>query len=189
MQTKYINEMLNLPELKIHQILSIDADEFHIEAFPLIDRQCCPCCESDQDVIRKGSNESRTVRHLSVFEKKTYLHVPSIRMYCTRCKAGFVWAYEFVGPKQRYSRLFRSHTVEQALGSTAAHSARMQQAPYSVCITRRFQLSVSGSMSKFGKKRKKPQNWYWVSMTLRSKKAIRITPAFITSKARRCWTC
>lgn len=89
MQTKYINEMLDLPELKIRQILSIDAGE------------------------------------------KTYLHVPSIRRYCTRCEAGFVWAYEFVGPKQRYSKLFRSQSVEQALGSTVAHSARMQQAPAS----------------------------------------------------------
>lgn len=52
-------------------------------------------------------------------------------MYCTCCEARFVWAYEFVGPKQRYSRLFGSHTVEQSLGSTAAHSARMQQAPAS----------------------------------------------------------
>jgi transposase len=131
MQTQYINEMLNLPELKIHQILSIDVDELHVEAQPIDDKQCCPCCGSDQNVIRKGSNDMRTVRHLCVFEKKTYLHVPSIRMYCTRCDVGFVWTYEFVGSKQRYSRLFRSHTVEQALGSTAAHSARMQQAPAS----------------------------------------------------------
>ncbi|MFD0717608.1 hypothetical protein [Paenibacillus sp. GCM10027626] len=86
---------------------------------------------SRHEVIRKGSNALRIVRHLSVFEKKTYLHVPSIRKYCTRYEAGFVWAYEFVGPKQRYSKLFRSHTVEQALGSTAAHGARMQQAPAS----------------------------------------------------------
>lgn len=131
MQTQYINEMLDLPELKIRQILSIDADEVHIEAVPLGDKQCCPCCGSDQDVIRKGKNDTRRVRHLSIFEKKTYLHVPSIRMYCTRCEAGFVWAYEFVGPKQRYSKLFRSQSVEQALGSTVAHSARMQQAPAS----------------------------------------------------------
>lgn len=73
----------------------------------------------------------RRIRHLAVFGKKTYLHVPSIRMYCTRCEVGFVWTYEFVGPKQRYSKFFRSHAVEQALGSTAAHSARMQQAPAS----------------------------------------------------------
>ena len=71
MQTQYINELLNLPELKIQQILSIDADELHIEAQPLDDKQCCPCCRSDQNVIRKGSNDMRTVRHLCVFEKKT----------------------------------------------------------------------------------------------------------------------
>jgi len=125
MQTQYINEMLNLPELKIHQILSIDDDELHIEAIPVSDKQSCPCCGSDQDVIRKGTNGPRFVRHLPVFEKKAYLHVPSIRMHCNRCEIGFVWTYEFVGPKQRYSRLFRTHTVEQA------HSARMQQAPAS----------------------------------------------------------
>ncbi|GGG18909.1 ISL3 family transposase [Paenibacillus aceti] len=131
MQTQYINEMLNLPELRIHQILSIDTDELHIDAIPLGDKQSCPCCGSDQDVILKGRNEPRIVRHLPVFGKKTYLHVPSIRMHCNRCETGFVWAYKFVGPKQRYSRLFRSHTVEQALGSTAAHSARMQRVPAS----------------------------------------------------------
>lgn len=158
MQTKYINEMLDIPELKIHKVLSIDADELHIEAIPLGDKQCCPCCRSDRDVVRKGSNDTR------MFEKKTYLHVPSIRMFCSRCEAGFVWAYEFVGPKQRYSRLFRSHTVEQALGSHGCHMAlecsKRRPVPYSVCITRRFRLSASGCMSKCGKKRKKRQRWY-----------------------------
>nr|WP_256873667.1 hypothetical protein [Paenibacillus kribbensis] len=42
-----------------------------------------------------------------------------------------MWVYDFVGPKQRYSKLFRSRIVEQALGSTAVHSTRMQQAPSS----------------------------------------------------------
>lgn len=131
MQTQYINELLDIPELKIYQMLSFDHDEVHIEAVPLDDKQICPCCGSDQEVIGKGSNDMRTVRHLSVFEKKTYLHVPAIRLYCNRCEAGFVWVYDFVGPKQRFSRLFRSHTVEQTLGSTATHGARMQQAPAS----------------------------------------------------------
>lgn len=98
MQTQYINELLDIPELKIHQILSIDADEVHIEAWPVCDKQCCPLCGSDQAVIRKGRNAMRRIRHLAVFGKKTYLHVPSIRMHCTRCDAGFVWAYGFVGP-------------------------------------------------------------------------------------------
>ncbi len=131
MHTQYINELLDIPELKIHQILSINHDEFHIEALPLSDKQCCPICKSDQNVIRKGSNNMRTVRHLPVFEKKTYLHVPSIRMCCIACEVGFVWVYEFVGPKQRYSKLFRSHTFEQTLGFTVAHSSRVQQVPAS----------------------------------------------------------
>jgi transposase len=109
MQTQYINELLDLPD--------------HV--------QCCSICHSKENVIRKGSNNPRVVRHLAVFEKKTYLHVPSIRMSCSFCHTSFVWAYEFVGSKRRYSHRFRSQTVEQALGSTAAHSARMQLAPAS----------------------------------------------------------
>ncbi|MDY7989868.1 transposase [Paenibacillus polymyxa] len=62
--------------------------------------------------------------------RKNLSAMPSIRLSCTTCEAGG-WFYAFVGPKQRYSWLFRSHTVEQALGSTAAHSARIQQLPAS----------------------------------------------------------
>ncbi|WP_270165536.1 transposase family protein [Paenibacillus sp. SYP-B4298] len=131
MQIQYINEMLDLPELTIIQILFIGSDELHIEALPVDQKQGCPCCKLDQAVIRKGYNEMRKIRHLAVFEKKTYLLVPSIRMYCANCEVGFVWAYDFVGPKQRYSQLFLSRVVEQALGATTAHSARMQKAPIS----------------------------------------------------------
>lgn len=131
MQIQYINEMLDLPELTISQILFIGSDELHIEALAVDYKQNCPCCASDQAVIRKGCNGMRKIRHLQVFEKKTYLCVPSIRLYCVNCRVGFVWAYDFVGPKQRYSHLFRSRAVEHALGATAAHSARMQQAPVS----------------------------------------------------------
>lgn len=131
MQNQYISECLNLPELQIRQILLLDANELHIEAMPLDHKQCCPICKSDQHVIRKGTGGMRKVRHLPVFEKRVYLHVPSIRMRCTGCEVGFGWTYAFVGPKQRYSALFRSRSIEQALGSTAVHSSRMQQAPAS----------------------------------------------------------
>jgi transposase len=52
-------------------------------------------------------------------------------MHCLSCDAGFVWMYAFVGPKRRYNHLFRERAAEQAFGSTAAHSALMQQAPAS----------------------------------------------------------
>ena len=131
MPIQYINQMLNLPELQVDRILFIDTDELHIEASPVAYKQNCPFCGSAAGVSRDGSNGMRRVRHLPAFEKKTYVLIPSIRMSCSSCLAGFVWAYECVGPKRRYSHLFQAHTVEHALGSTAAHSARIQQAPVS----------------------------------------------------------
>jgi len=131
MQPQYINEMLGIPELHINKILSIDTNEIHLEATPVAYKQACLICDSDEFVTRDGRNNPRKIRHLAIFEKKSYLHVPSIRLVCSHCRIGFVWIYDFVGPKQRYSRLFRSQAVEQALGSTAAHSAKILGAPAS----------------------------------------------------------
>jgi transposase len=39
--------------------------------------------------------------------------------------------YAFVEPKRRYNHLFRERAAEQSFGSTAAHSAQMEQAPIS----------------------------------------------------------
>ena len=130
MQIQYISEMLNIPELHILNI-TMGRDEVQIEAVPVAKRQCCPICLSDKAVTRKGSNGTRTIRHLPAFEKKVILFVPSIRMYCSQCQAGFVWLYAFVGAKKRYSHLFREHASHQVLGSTATHCARIQQAPIS----------------------------------------------------------
>lgn len=131
MPLQYINELLGLPELKLQQIVSMDAKEVHLEAAPVAYKQPCPLCHSEAAVKRDGRNSARQIRHLSIFGKKSYLHVPAIRMICTKCRIRFVWNYTFVGPKQRYSRDFRAQIVEQALGSTAAHSAYIQQAPAS----------------------------------------------------------
>lgn len=59
------------------------------------------------------------------------MHLPALRLACSRCQIGFVWSYSCVGPKEQYSCAFRSQTVEQALGSRAAHGERMQEAPAS----------------------------------------------------------
>jgi len=131
MQTQYINELLHIPEIHVSQIRFVDRNELHIDAVPVAHCQSCPICQSVEHVIRKGTNGVRTVRHLAVFERKSYLHVPAIRLYCRSCHVGFGWVYGFVGHKQRYSKPFRSLAVEHALGSTAAHSARMLQAPTS----------------------------------------------------------
>jgi hypothetical protein len=121
MQTQYINELLNIPELHISWILLVDHNDLHIDATPVAHLQSRPLFLMEQHVIRKGTNGTRTVRHLSVFKRKSYLQVPAIRLFCTTCHTGFGWTDEFAGHKQRHSKLFRSLAVEPALGSTAAH--------------------------------------------------------------------
>ncbi|WP_337101447.1 transposase [Paenibacillus sp. YIM B09110] len=71
---------------------------------------------------------------ISLNLKKTYLYDPSIRMRCTRCCVDFVWVYGFVLTKRRYSSAFCMQAAELALGSTAVHSAYMQEAPVSTVI-------------------------------------------------------
>jgi transposase len=131
MPLQYINELLGLPELQLHNVLSHNATEVHLEASPVGHKQPCPICHSEQAVKRDGRNTPRKIRHISIFGKKCFLHIPSVRLACSQCKVGFVWSYTWVGPKEQYSRLFRSQTVNQALGSTASHSARMQDLPAS----------------------------------------------------------
>jgi hypothetical protein len=67
--------MFSLPELNVIQILHIDTDELHIHAEPLAEKQPCPCCGSEQHLIRKGARGLRCVRYLPAFEKKgpTYI--------------------------------------------------------------------------------------------------------------------
>ena len=150
MPLQYINELLGLPELQLQQIVSMDTQEVHLEASPIAYKQPCPICHSEQDVKRDGRNKPRKIRHLSIFGRKSYVHVPSLRLACTRCRISFVWTYAFVGPKQRYSRAFRIQTVEQALGSTAAHSARMQEAPAST-VQRMHQEALPAESQRLSK--------------------------------------
>ncbi len=42
MPLQYINEILGLPELQLHKMVSIDAKEVHLEAVPVAYKQPCP---------------------------------------------------------------------------------------------------------------------------------------------------
>lgn len=56
MPLQYINELLELPELQLHKIVSMDAREVHLEASPVAYKQPCPICHSEQEVKRDGRN-------------------------------------------------------------------------------------------------------------------------------------
>nr|WP_267885650.1 hypothetical protein [Paenibacillus durus] len=146
-------------------------------------------CQLEQDVKRDGRNKPRKIRHLNLFSKKSYLYVPSLRLACSRCRVGFVWTYEFVGPKERYSRLFRLQTVEQALGSTAAHSARMQEAPAST-VRRMHQEAISTESERLTKQawnEAKDTTDLVLGITLPLKKDTRTIRAFTIFGEKPCW--
>nr|WP_245996004.1 transposase family protein [Paenibacillus taihuensis] len=151
-----------------------------------------PVCHSEQDVRRDGRNKRRKIQHLSIFGRKNYLLVPAIRLVCRGCRISFVWMYDFVGPKQQYSWAFRAQTVEQALGSTAAHSARMQEAPVST-VQRMHQNALPEKRKhlaeQYGRKLGTRQAWYWVSTTLPSKRGTRTILLFIIFAGKPCWIC
>ncbi|MEK5400528.1 hypothetical protein MHB64_33030 [Paenibacillus sp. FSL K6-2859] len=53
MPVQYINELLELPELQFHSVLSINAAEVHLEASPVAYKQPCPICYSEKAVKRR----------------------------------------------------------------------------------------------------------------------------------------
>lgn len=134
MHLQYTELLLGLPEVNVKKITPIHPDTLQIELVPEGNKQACPLCQSKQNVIRKGANKTRRVRHLSSFGKRVYLCLPAIRLYCKDCDCNFSWNYPFVGEKKRYTYEFEETSGKMAAGSTSKHAACMQQIPPSTAF-------------------------------------------------------
>lgn len=134
MHLQYTELLLGLPEVNVKKIISIDENTLQIEVVPQGQRQNCPLCQSDQSVIRKGTNKARKVQHLPSFGKRVYLYLPAIRLYCKSCNCHFSWNYSFVGEKKRYTYAFKENCSRMAAGSTSKHAARTLQIPPSTAF-------------------------------------------------------
>ncbi|AIQ67307.1 hypothetical protein PGRAT_06360 [Paenibacillus graminis] len=55
MPLQYINELLELPEQQLHNVLSINTTEVHLEASPVAYKQPCPICYFGQSVIEMAA--------------------------------------------------------------------------------------------------------------------------------------
>jgi transposase len=129
MPFQYINSLLQIPELKVKD-LHIDNEEFIMEVEPTVPVQPCPYCQS-LSVTLRGIPYERKVRHLPIFGKKSYLLLPAIRMSCTDCMAVFMWEYECVLPRKRYTRAFEDSFPTYVIGSTIDKAAAILDVPYS----------------------------------------------------------
>lgn len=72
MPLQCINEMLGLPELQLHSVISVQETEVHLEASPVAYKQACPLCHSEEAVKRDGRNAPRKIRHISIFGKSVF---------------------------------------------------------------------------------------------------------------------
>ena len=127
MHSHSIKDLLDLPELFVLSSVKIDG-QIWIEAHPVVSRQACPICASSK-TIRRGMGSMRNVRHLDAFGCTVYLKLPAIRLYCPACCAHFVWSYDCVGPKKRYTKAFEAALPKQVVGATVTHTARVTNTP------------------------------------------------------------
>lgn len=104
--------------------------EVQILIEPSEPKQNCPCCGSS-DVMKKGKNGNRKITHLKIAATPCVLIVPTVKLKCRICSAGFSHTYEFVEGKERYTESFKAQIYEIAVGSTVEHAAALTQTPYS----------------------------------------------------------
>ena len=135
MQLQDIATILGLQGVKIvdlHYIKDgnneIREAQFRIE--PLEAKQSCPNC-GNADVVKKGKNGNKKTAHLNIAVTPCVLIIPNIRLQCKNCYTGFPHTYTFVEGKERYTKPFKAHIYEIAVGSTVEHAAALTGAPYS----------------------------------------------------------
>jgi len=118
--------------VNIHYIREDDRKikEVQVKLKPLNPKQTCPCCNGN-DVIHKGNDGYRKIRHLKLGIVPCALIVPCLRLKCKACTATYAYTYEFVKGKERYTEEFKAQIYEIAIGSTVEHSAYMTGTPYS----------------------------------------------------------
>ena len=101
-----INTLLNLQGVLVTHITEPVENTVYITLEPIDLHQPCPVCGNNH-TIRRGKSRPRHVRHLNLFENRTILILPTIRLTCKDCGSNFTWEYSFVKPKSRYTNAIR----------------------------------------------------------------------------------
>lgn len=130
MHLQNITKLLNLQDINIVNISDIIDGTVYITVEPVEYVQECTCGHS-KSTIRRGKSGYRKVRHLSIFENKTVLLLPRIRMYCKECFISFTWQYPFASGKSRYTNSYKAYIADAVTGSTVTQASRVTKTPYS----------------------------------------------------------
>ena len=153
MHSHSIKDLWDLPELKIIATTKINHQIF-IDVMPIQSKQACSIC-AFENTTRRGIGYVRKVRHLEAFGCPVYLNLPAIRMSCTACFAHFVWVYECVAPKKRYTKAFEATLPKQAIGATITHTSRVANTPSTTVarIVRSWKMEEATRVQKICQKK------------------------------------
>ena len=124
-----INTLLNLQGVLVTHITEPVENTVYITLEPIDLHQPCPVCGNNH-TIRRGKSRPRHVRHLNLFENRTILILPTIRLTCKDCGSNFTWEYSFVKPKSRYTNAFKRKLAKSIHGGTVKHSVKIFNLPY-----------------------------------------------------------
>ena len=130
-----INYLINLQDVFVS---IFEKDTEHSTLFLSVEIsnpiQACPCCGVTHHTILKGIRPyPRLVRHLDCLAYQTYLRLPSIRLYCTKCDCSFTYIYDFVGERERYTYSFQKQLFRALEGTTIQYVAEKYDLPYTTC--------------------------------------------------------
>jgi len=109
-----LSQLLDLPGIRMtHFAIEQENEEKHLHLFceHKHDMAVCPRC---QQVMAGGyDHKDRCVRHLDIWEMKTYVHFPQRRFDCTVCGKPFTENLEWLDPKRRQTRRYEAHIYER----------------------------------------------------------------------------
>ena len=109
-----LNELLGIPELDVIEYGYEHLDNemiVHIICKHRHDVAVCPRCSGVSAALHES--EMRCVRHLDVWGKMTFLHFPSRRFDCDRCKKPFTETLPWIEEKRRQTSAFERHIYQR----------------------------------------------------------------------------
>jgi transposase len=109
-----LSDLLGLPGMVVTEYAIEKQEEYeilHIFCHHQHEVAQCPNCGQVSQEIHE--EEERSIRHLDIWGKMTYVHFPARRFDCNRCKKPFTETLSWIEAKRRESSAYELHVYEQ----------------------------------------------------------------------------
>jgi transposase len=119
-----LNKLLDLPGMRVTRFAIEQQGEdkyLHLFCEHEHDVALCPRCEK---VMAGGyDHKDRCVRHLDIWDMKTFVHFSQRRFDCEVCGKPFTENLEWIDPQRRQTRAYEAHIYQQVQKTPRKHVA------------------------------------------------------------------